>query len=205
MAPHWKCGSGKPIAGSNPALSATPTLRAPMSRSPARPALAPEVAVTVLAGAVAPGPGRRAAFRLHCADVHRAMQAEWSPLSCGESGSRIEPSGTRSGRRRIRDPASGWRSCCSTPGSGSATTSSDAYYRIQARRVPDALAEAGLAVDDVTTVINCHLHARSFGPERSLPGHPIYVQRRVGDRAHDRPHDPRVDRLPRCGLSAGGR
>src|SRR5215218_10356462 len=23
MAPHWKCGSGKPVAGSNPALSAT--------------------------------------------------------------------------------------------------------------------------------------------------------------------------------------
>ena len=24
MAPHWKCGSGQPVAGSNPALSATP-------------------------------------------------------------------------------------------------------------------------------------------------------------------------------------
>jgi hypothetical protein len=23
MAPHWKCGSGQPVAGSNPALSAT--------------------------------------------------------------------------------------------------------------------------------------------------------------------------------------
>ena len=22
MAPHWKCGSGQPVAGSNPALSA---------------------------------------------------------------------------------------------------------------------------------------------------------------------------------------
>ena len=30
MAPHWKCGSGQPVAGSNPALSAT-HLRVPMS------------------------------------------------------------------------------------------------------------------------------------------------------------------------------
>jgi hypothetical protein len=29
MAPHWKCGSGQPVAGSNPALSAT--LEAPIS------------------------------------------------------------------------------------------------------------------------------------------------------------------------------
>ena len=28
MAPHWKCGLGQPIAGSNPALSATPARRA---------------------------------------------------------------------------------------------------------------------------------------------------------------------------------
>src|SRR6266568_5143405 len=27
MAPHWKCGSGQPVAGSNPALSATYTRR----------------------------------------------------------------------------------------------------------------------------------------------------------------------------------
>jgi hypothetical protein len=28
MAPHWKCGSGQPVAGSNPALSATAARRA---------------------------------------------------------------------------------------------------------------------------------------------------------------------------------
>jgi hypothetical protein len=27
MAPHWKCGSGQPVAGSNPALSATARTR----------------------------------------------------------------------------------------------------------------------------------------------------------------------------------
>jgi hypothetical protein len=27
MAPHWKCGSGQPVAGSNPALSATSAVR----------------------------------------------------------------------------------------------------------------------------------------------------------------------------------
>jgi hypothetical protein len=28
MAPHWKCGSGQPVAGSNPALSAKPRANA---------------------------------------------------------------------------------------------------------------------------------------------------------------------------------
>jgi N-acyl homoserine lactone hydrolase len=35
MAPHWKCGSGQPVAGSNPALSATASLvERPMLASP---------------------------------------------------------------------------------------------------------------------------------------------------------------------------
>ena len=39
MAPHWKCGSGQPVAGSNPALSATPRRagRPMRALSPARP------------------------------------------------------------------------------------------------------------------------------------------------------------------------
>ncbi len=41
MAPHWKCGSGQPVAGSNPALSAIPFV----TRMPTR-ALSPAVPVT---------------------------------------------------------------------------------------------------------------------------------------------------------------
>jgi glyoxylase-like metal-dependent hydrolase (beta-lactamase superfamily II) len=64
----------------------------------------------------------------------------------------------------------------------------DAYYRIQARRVPDALAEAGLAIDDVTTVINCHLHVDHAGQNSLFPGIPIYVQPAEWEVAHTTDH-----------------
>jgi hypothetical protein len=54
MAPHWKCGSGQPVAGSNPALSATAS---PVDRS--MPALAPPLLAYALQSARAPVLGRR--------------------------------------------------------------------------------------------------------------------------------------------------
>ena len=41
MAPHWKCGSGQPVAGSNPALSAIAVPLVPRAGSAAFPALCP--------------------------------------------------------------------------------------------------------------------------------------------------------------------
>ncbi|MFL5708793.1 MAG: N-acyl homoserine lactonase family protein [Chloroflexota bacterium] len=64
----------------------------------------------------------------------------------------------------------------------------DAYYRIEARRVPDALADAGLAVDDVTSVINCHLHVDHAGQNDLFPGIPIYVQPTEWEIAHTTEH-----------------
>ena len=64
----------------------------------------------------------------------------------------------------------------------------DAYYRVQARGVPDALAEAGLAVDDVTSVVNCHLHADHAGQNGLFPGIPIYVQPAEWEIAHTTDH-----------------
>jgi glyoxylase-like metal-dependent hydrolase (beta-lactamase superfamily II) len=59
---------------------------------------------------------------------------------------------------------------------------------VQARRVPEALAEAGVAIDDVTAVINCHLHADHSGQNGLFPGIPIYVQPAEWEIAHTTDH-----------------
>ena len=46
---------------------------------------------------------------------------------------------------------------------------------------------------------NCHLHVDHAGQNSALPRHPdLRPAGRMGDRPHDRLHDPRVDRLPRA-------
>ena len=64
----------------------------------------------------------------------------------------------------------------------------DAYYGIKARRIPDVLAEAGIAPDDVTAVVNCHLHVDHAGQNRLFPGIPIYVQPAEWEIAHTTEH-----------------
>ena len=64
----------------------------------------------------------------------------------------------------------------------------DAYYSIKARRVPDVLAEAGIAMDDVTAVVNCHLHVDHAGQNGLFPGIPIYVQPAEWEIAHTTEH-----------------
>jgi glyoxylase-like metal-dependent hydrolase (beta-lactamase superfamily II) len=64
----------------------------------------------------------------------------------------------------------------------------DAYYRIKARRVPDVLAEAGIAMDDITAVVNCHLHVDHAGQNSLFPGIPIYVQPAEWQIAHTTEH-----------------
>jgi glyoxylase-like metal-dependent hydrolase (beta-lactamase superfamily II) len=64
----------------------------------------------------------------------------------------------------------------------------DAYYRITARHVPDVLAEAGIAMDDVTAVVNCHLHVDHAGQNSLFPGIPIFVQPAEWEVAHTTDH-----------------
>ena len=64
----------------------------------------------------------------------------------------------------------------------------DAYYRITARRVPDVLAEAGIAMEDVTAVVNCHLHVDHAGQNALFPNIPIYVQAAEWEVAHTTEH-----------------
>jgi N-acyl homoserine lactone hydrolase len=61
-------------------------------------------------------------------------------------------------------------------GFGFGSAELDAYYKVRARTVTDALAEAGVDRGEVTAVANCHLHADHAGQNGAFPGVPIYVQ-----------------------------
>jgi len=64
----------------------------------------------------------------------------------------------------------------------------DAYYRIKARRLPDALADVKIAIEDVTAVVDCHLHVDHAGQNNLFPGIPIYVQPAEWEVAHTTEH-----------------
>ena len=149
MAPHWKCGSGQPVAGSNPALSATPRVGSRHVRL------------------ASPRTGRRRArrrlLRIEPHDLGDPRSSRWS---WGRSGflsrswriGRASSWATRS--------ATGAGSSCSTRGSASATRSSTTPTTRSRGAIADVLAEAGIALADVTAVANCHLHADHAGQNR---------------------------------------
>ena len=53
----------------------------------------------------------------------------------------------------------------------------DAHYRPRRRPLVSALGAAGLAVDDVRQVVNCHLHFDHCGGNPEMVGRPIFTQR----------------------------
>jgi N-acyl homoserine lactone hydrolase len=64
----------------------------------------------------------------------------------------------------------------------------DETYRPNPKRIGDALAEAGIRIDDVTAVANCHLHADHSGQNPAFPEVPIYVQAAEWELAHTTDH-----------------
>jgi glyoxylase-like metal-dependent hydrolase (beta-lactamase superfamily II) len=64
----------------------------------------------------------------------------------------------------------------------------DERYHPVARRIGDALADVGIAIDDVTAVANCHLHADHAGQNLAFPAVPIYVQATEWELAHTTDH-----------------
>ena len=62
-------------------------------------------------------------------------------------------------------------------GLGVADDETEAWYR--PRRVPiaDALSTAGLTLDDVSLVVNCHLHFDHIGGNPRFAGRPLFCQR----------------------------
>ena len=167
MAPHWKCGSGQPIAGSNPALSAT---------APCGPA----------AGLL----------RLDVSPVGRRGRPARSLATFAFRRSTQTPCRSRPASSwRTRSGIAGACSS-STPASGSAMTSSmSATTAIKARGRRRAAHEAGIAMADVTPSPTAT--STPTTPARTpLSRHPdLRPAGRVGDRPHDRAHDPRLDRL----------
>ena len=57
-----------------------------------------------------------------------------------------------------------------------------------ARRVADVLAEAGIGLDEITAVANCHLHADHAGQNAAFPDTPIHVQPIEWELAHTTDH-----------------
>jgi N-acyl homoserine lactone hydrolase len=64
----------------------------------------------------------------------------------------------------------------------------DERYHPVARRLPDALADAGIAVADISAVVNCHLHVDHAGQNAGLAGIPIHVQPAEWEVAHTTDH-----------------
>lgn len=52
----------------------------------------------------------------------------------------------------------------------------DAYFDLQARRIDEAMRDAGVHRDDVTGLMNCHLHLDHAGQNVAFPGVPTFVQ-----------------------------
>ncbi|MEU3964574.1 N-acyl homoserine lactonase family protein [Streptomyces buecherae] len=61
-------------------------------------------------------------------------------------------------------------------GIGDAGPETEAHYRPRRRALPDALAASGVALGDVSMVVNCHLHFDHCGGNPLLGGRPILVQ-----------------------------
>jgi N-acyl homoserine lactone hydrolase len=64
----------------------------------------------------------------------------------------------------------------------------DEVYQPIPKRIGDALAEVGIAIEDVTAVANCHLHADHSGQNSAFPDVPIYVQAAEWELAHTTDH-----------------
>lgn len=61
-------------------------------------------------------------------------------------------------------------------GIGDADAETEAHYRPRRRALPDALSASGVALDDVSMIVNCHLHFDHIGGNPLLGGKPILVQ-----------------------------
>ena len=61
-------------------------------------------------------------------------------------------------------------------GLGQGDAAVDTHYRPVRRPLPDALLLAGIVLDDVRWVANCHLHFDHCGGNPALAGRPIFVQ-----------------------------
>ncbi|NYJ74572.1 MBL fold metallo-hydrolase [Allobranchiibius huperziae] len=62
-------------------------------------------------------------------------------------------------------------------GIGAADEETEAWYRPQRVPLPQAMRDAGVDIDDVQFVVNCHLHFDHCGGNPGLAGLPVFTQR----------------------------
>ncbi|MEU0581824.1 N-acyl homoserine lactonase family protein [Streptomyces griseoincarnatus] len=62
-------------------------------------------------------------------------------------------------------------------GIGAADPETEAHYRPRRRPLPEALSAAGVTLDDISLVANCHLHFDHCGGNPLLGGRPVLVQK----------------------------
>lgn len=63
-------------------------------------------------------------------------------------------------------------------GIGQGDPETEAWYRPQRVSLQEALHTKGFSVDDVTMVVNCHLHFDHCGANPLFPGTPVFCQRK---------------------------
>ena len=197
MAPHWKCGSGQPVAGSNPALSAT----ASRADGPGRVgACAPR---SRTCGALAPVLGAAFAWTAHPATRRAMTDVDDRRDRPVELGTFRFPATSRAGEAGRR------HGVCSSgiaggvllfdTGFGFGNAELDARTtRIRPAASPTSWPSVG--VDDRRDRRRRQLPPprRPRRPERPRSRDPdLRPAGRMGDRPHDGPHDPRLDRLRR--------
>ena len=73
-------------------------------------------------------------------------------------------------------------------GFGFGSTWLEQRYHPETKHIGDALGEAGLSMDDVAAVVNCHLHIDHAGQNSAFPGVPIHVQPLEWEIAHTTEH-----------------
>ncbi|MET8780155.1 N-acyl homoserine lactonase family protein [Streptomyces sp. NPDC004096] len=61
-------------------------------------------------------------------------------------------------------------------GIGAADSETEAHYRPRRRALQEALSAAGTVLDDISVVVNCHLHFDHCGGNPLLGGRPVLVQ-----------------------------
>jgi N-acyl homoserine lactone hydrolase len=161
MAPHWKCGSGQPVAGSNPALSAI----SPPSRTP------PEVPVAWHSR------GMTARPRPEIVPLELAEFRFPDPELAGRRGVVMGYAIRHAGGVLLFDT-----------GFGFGNAELDETYHPEPRPIAEALADRGFDLGDVTAVANCHLHADHAGQNWAFPSVPIFVQPAEWEIAHTTDH-----------------
>ena len=190
MAPHWKCGLGQPIAGSNPALSANALadLAAPGCVVACAPRSRTLGALAPVLGSAFPGAAISARAVASSDGMTDGFGPEILPIEVADFRFPGDEAALRRGvvmvyAVRHRDGV-----LLFDTGFGFGNAELDEAYAPRTLPIVEALGAVGIGADEVTAVVNCHLHADHAGQNAAFPGVPIFVQPAEWEIAHTTDH-----------------